>query len=302
MASSQDLIPILDIRDDLVFLKDGSVSLVMVTSAVNFSLLFETEQVSIIDSFAGMLNSLSFPIQIVIRSKKMDVTSYLEVIDKAYEKQANPLLKKMTMYYRKFAESTIKENNVLDKQFYVVVKAIPIEMGLLTSSPAEKTKRGATLLNPRRDHVIRQLSRLGLKVKQLTTPELVKLFYDIYNPEEYSIPIAAPSGPLTPQPVPVKTVPPATPLVQKQQPQIRRYPYAQSQTPPQPTMPVVAPAPNVMPPTPTPTSPFITPVIKKTVPPPVKLTRAPATPYFQPTISPLTPPFVVEELNDELPA
>jgi len=182
MTTSQQFIPIQDVNKDLVFQKDGSVAIIISISAVNFALLFETEQISIIDSFAGMLNSLSFPIQIVIYSKIMDVSSYLHTIDNALSKQTNPALRKMTLNYRGFVEKSIKDNNVLDKKFYICIKLTSLELGLLPSNTEEKTKKVATLLEPRRDHLIRQLERLGLKAKQLTTEEIIKLFYEIYNP------------------------------------------------------------------------------------------------------------------------
>ncbi len=183
MKSTQQFLPIEDIHDNLIFLKDGSVSMIITTSAVNFALLFETEQISIIEAFAGTLNSLSFPIQIVIRSKRLDVSSYLTNLDQAVNKQTNPLLHEMTKRYSKFVESLIKENDVLDKQFYVCVHVSSIELGgVFGRSKEDKTKKALTILNPRRDHILRQLSRIGLKVKQLETAEIVRLFYDIYNP------------------------------------------------------------------------------------------------------------------------
>lgn len=181
MTATQDFIPIKDIKDDLVFLKDGTVNLVLTTSAVNFGLLFETEQISIIESFAGLLNSLSFPIQIVILSNRLDVSSYLRTLNQAITLQTNPKLKELTHHYLKFVESIIKEKNVLDKKFYISLSVSPVELGIL-SKGGEKSKKAGTVLAPRKDHLIRQLARLGLKAKQLTTLELVKLFHDIYNP------------------------------------------------------------------------------------------------------------------------
>lgn len=182
MTATQNFIPIKEIKDNLVFLNDGTVNLCLLTSAVNFGLLFETEQISIIESFAGLLNSLSFPIQIVILSKRLDVSSYLKTLDQALTSQTNPKLRVLSSHYRQFIESIIKEKNVLDKQFYVCLSVNPVEIGILSKSSGDKSKKAATILAPRRDHLIRQLARLGLKTKQLTTPELVKLFHDIYNP------------------------------------------------------------------------------------------------------------------------
>lgn len=190
MPSSQKFIPIEKIEDNLVYLDNGSVCMVISTSAVNFALLFETEQYSIIESFAGLLNSLSFPIQIVVRSKRLDVSSYLSTLDKALKKQSNPLLSEMTEKYKKYVESLIKENNVLDKKFYVVLNVNMLELGILSKNSENRTKKALTMLNPRKDHIIRQLSRIGLKAKQLNTMELVELFYDIYNPSYSSTEIA----------------------------------------------------------------------------------------------------------------
>lgn len=199
MTNSQQFIPVESVIQDYIFLKDGAVGLLLSVSAVNFALLFETEQISIIDSFAGMINSLSFPIQIIIYSKVMDVSSYLHTVDKALAKQTNPLLKKMTLGYRSFVEKSIKDNNVLDKQFYICIKVTPIEIGLLPTNQDEKIRKVTTLLTPKRDHLMRQLNRLGLKAKQLTSEEIIKLFYDIYNPPiNISIPeIVTPAQPTT---------------------------------------------------------------------------------------------------------
>ncbi|MBI4037110.1 hypothetical protein HY385_01660, partial [Candidatus Daviesbacteria bacterium] len=179
----------------LIFLKNGSVTMVVATSAVNFGLLFETEQISLIDSFAGLLNSLSFPIQIIIHSKRLDVSSYLNNLDQAYLKQTNPKLKQLITSYRQFVASVIKANNVLDKQFYVCLTVTPIELGVLPKNDAEKSKKANTVLIPRRDHLLGQLARLGLKTKQLTTVELVKLLYNIYNPPNSNLTVQAPAQP-----------------------------------------------------------------------------------------------------------
>jgi hypothetical protein len=183
MSTTQQNLPIEDIRDNLVFLKSGGVVQVIETTAVNFGLLFETEQVGIIDSFAGLLNSLSFPIQIVVRSQKLDVSSYLGVIDKALVGQTNPLIKNLGLKYRQFVAELIKENEVLDKRFYVVLSAAALEMGLGNKSIEDRTQKATTLLKPRVDHITRQLARIGLKAKIMNNTELIKLFYDFYNSE-----------------------------------------------------------------------------------------------------------------------
>lgn len=180
MASTADFLPIQDIKDNLALLKNGDIALVLETSAVNFGLLSANEQLAIISSFAGLLNSLNFSIQIVIRSKRLDISDYLKVLDSAYQRQTNPLLANMMIRYRKFIETIVRENEVLDKQFFVVISISYYELGL-TKSKEPDMKAAMSLLLPRRDHIIRQLSGIGLKSNQLNTKQLIQLFYDIYN-------------------------------------------------------------------------------------------------------------------------
>lgn len=206
MTSSQHFIPIKAIQDNLVFLKNGDICLVISTSAVNFGLLFETEQISIIESFAGLLNSLSFPIQIIIQSHRLDVSSYLGKLDTASMHQSNPLLKEMTGRFREYIEGIIKEKDVLDKKFYIAVSIGAIEQGIGFKNTTEQSKKAAALLAPRRDHLLRQLTRLGLSAKQLSSAELVVLFYTIFNPPENGVSIKA-----QPQPVVVSPAPPPPP-------------------------------------------------------------------------------------------
>lgn len=182
MNTTQQHLPISAIADDLVFLKNGGAALILQVSAVNFGLLSEREQVAIISAFAQMLNSLSFSIQVVVMSERLNITSYLSLLDKAEKMQNNPLLSKMMASYRLFIQNTIKENDVLDKKFFVVIPIYSLELGL-THSKEDLQQKIKTILYPRRDQVGRQLSRVGLKSQQLTTDRLIELFFDIYNGE-----------------------------------------------------------------------------------------------------------------------
>lgn len=229
MASTQDFLPIQDIHDDIVTLKDGSMAIVLQTSAVNFDLLSETEQLAIIGTFAAMLNSLSFSIQIVIRSKRLDISSYLNLLRDAEGKQKNPLLQLMMQHYRQFVTNIIRDNEVLDKQFYVVVAVSYLEVGVVKN--VEKNfQKALTILLPRRDHIMRQLGRIGLKTTQLDTERLIKLFYDFYNDSFKSSfgginPEAAPKIPVQntepPSPKP-PAPPPAAPQAAAQPVQVQR--------------------------------------------------------------------------------
>ena len=154
--------------------------MVLSVSAVNFGLLSDREQIAIIFAFAQMLNSLSFSIQIVIYSERLNISSYLNLLDKAEQAQVNPLLSRMIGNYKQFIQATIKENDVLDKKFFVVIPLSPLELGL-TASKENLEQKIATVLLPRRDQVVRQLSRVGLKATQVTRRKLIEVFYDMYN-------------------------------------------------------------------------------------------------------------------------
>lgn len=182
-SRTQDFVPVQEVQNGMVVSKNGSVAMIIQTSAVNFDLLSENEQMAIIGSFAGLLNSLSFSIQIVIRSKKLDISSYLEKLVKAESEQTSPLLKKLMQNYRSFVSSVIRENEVLDKQFYVVISITSLEVGIINSGSNKELflQKALTTLTPRRDHIMRQLGRIGLKASQLDDEKLVKLFYDWYN-------------------------------------------------------------------------------------------------------------------------
>lgn len=180
VGSTQDHLPFREIRDNVIILKDGSIVAVIQTSAVNFDLLSEVEQLAIISSFAGLLNSLTFSIQIVIRSKRLDISQYVNSIKELEKNQSNELLKKMTESYRVFVENLIHDNEVLDKQFYVVVMVSYLELGII-SNIDKNFKKALSILGPRVDHIIKQLARIGLKANQMESEKLIHLFYDIYN-------------------------------------------------------------------------------------------------------------------------
>ncbi|OGD92012.1 hypothetical protein A3E14_01255 [Candidatus Curtissbacteria bacterium RIFCSPHIGHO2_12_FULL_41_13] len=190
-ASTQEHLDIEDITDDLVIMKTGWVTLVMTTTAINFDILSEAEQDATIYAYGALLNSLSFPLEILIRSKKADITSYFQSLTEAERKQTNPDLKRQIQKYQDFIQSTVQQKTVLDKKFYLIIKFSPLELGFkgVKGAKPTKAKSKASLISdakiallPKRDHLIKQMSRLGLNARQLTTQELIELFYDIYNP------------------------------------------------------------------------------------------------------------------------
>ena len=191
-STTQDHLDIEDVQSDLVLLKDGSVAMILQTSSVNFGLLSEEEQDATIYSYAALLNSLTFPIKLLIRSQRKDVTNYVHLLADQEQKQTNLLLKQQIKSYRQFVEKIVKEGNVLDKKFYVVIPFSSLELGLAAVKKSQKTlpyskdyiiKKALTSLKPKRDHLTRQFARLGLKITQLKTEEIIKLFYITYNPD-----------------------------------------------------------------------------------------------------------------------
>lgn len=247
MSATQDFLPVEDIRDDVVVMKDGSMAIVLQTSAVNFDLLSETEQLAIIGSFAALLNSLSFSIQIVIRSKRLDISNYIHLLKDAEAVQKNPLLQAMMQHYRQFVTNIIRNNEVLDKQFFVVISVSYLELGVV-KDVNKNFEKGLTLLSPRRDHIMRQLGRIGLKTTQLNTDKLIALFYDYYNDTFKSSfkPAAASSKTTAPSPTPPAVAP--QPVKPSQAPTITQMAPAPQPAPVQPVpQPIANPAPQTQP-------------------------------------------------------
>jgi len=196
-ASTQEHLEIEDIKDSIVILKDGGACLIISVTSINYDLLSEKEQEAIIYAYAGLLNSLNFSIQIVIRSQLKDVSSYINFLNELVEKETRPLIKEQITKYAKFVAEIVKKNNVLDKKFYIVVPMSSLEIGatkafVATFSPGKRKlpfdkayilEKAKINLYPKRDHILRLLGRLGLKGKQLETKELIKLFFEIYNPQ-----------------------------------------------------------------------------------------------------------------------
>ncbi len=195
-ATTQEHVDIEDIIDDIVILKDGSGCLLLQASSINFDLLSEIEQEATIYAYAAILNSLTYPIQILIHSERKDISEYLRLIKMYEDRQSSKILKDQIRKYRRFVEETVERNNVLDKKYYLVIPFTNIELGApkafistfsgSKSLPFDKKyiiEQAKNHLLPKRDHLLRQFGRLGIRLRQLTTPELIELFYRIYNPE-----------------------------------------------------------------------------------------------------------------------
>lgn len=199
-STTQKFLDIYDITNNLVILKDGTTSLVITVDAMNFGLLAEEEQDSIMYAYAGLLNSLNYPIQIIIKSQTKDVTGYLSLLKEQEDAAVNHVQRQRIMKYREFVSNLIRERNVLDKKFYVTIPAKPLELGLVPISnvvpgqsqtdisTVDKTmiiEKAKSILEPKRDHLIAQFARIGLYSRQLETQEIIQMFYQSYNPEAF---------------------------------------------------------------------------------------------------------------------
>jgi len=185
-SSTQNFTEIEYIKDDILILKDYSASVVINVGTTNFGLLSQEEQNAMIYSYASLLNSLSFPIQILILSKKMDISSYLDYLDQKIRKQDDQIYLDRLNKYTEFIKNITKKNTILEKKFYFTIPFSPLEMGIdLTKGKINKDYvfvRAKTSLYPKKDHLLRLLKKAGLNSRVVYEQELTELFYNLYNP------------------------------------------------------------------------------------------------------------------------
>lgn len=195
IPSTQDHLDIEDIRDNIAVLKNGTAVAILQTTSLNFDLLSESEQDAMIFAFASLLNSLTYPMQIFIRSKRLDISGYITQLEKAKEATTNQNLVAQINKYESFVKNLVSKNQVLDKRFYVVIPDFGIQIpqpgnlsGIFHRRPEGMSKwnifeRAKTGLQQKTDHLEKLLGQIGIRAVRLDTKELVELFYDIYNPE-----------------------------------------------------------------------------------------------------------------------
>lgn len=199
-AATQLHLRIAEIRDDSLVLKNGGLRSVLKVSSMNFNLKSEAEQNAIIYSYQSFLNTLEFPIQIVVRSRKLDLDLYIEKLRDIAQKQTNALLQKQTHEYIDYIQRLIEYADIMEKEFYVVIPTDPprsvkqnfIEKFWNRMHPADSiasiTRRHQEFeqlkktLTQRVTVIATGLENCGLKVEPLKTPDLINLFYQIYNP------------------------------------------------------------------------------------------------------------------------
>ena len=187
--TTQEFIDVLDIIDDVVLLRNGSACIAIEVQATNFALLSPEEQDVKILSYASLLNSLSFPIQIVIRSKKLNVSNYLALLEKEKLTAKNELLANQIGLYKDFVEELVKVNTILDKKFYIIISYSSLEKGISGASQQVGVSSSQDLfligakasLHSKAESLHTQIRRLNLKAETLGKEKLIKLFYEIFN-------------------------------------------------------------------------------------------------------------------------
>lgn len=196
-SSTQSNILLAGIKDGIAIMKGNQYRLILEVSAVNFDLKSEQEQNTLVFQYQSFLNSLHFPIQIVVQSKKLDLSTYLKKIGELAGKQNNELIKVQTEDYIDFVGQLINMANIMKKRFYVVVGYQPISanVGLFDKIfPKSRDSNKIRIseddftsyskeLRQRAQTVAQGLGSMGLHCRQLTTQEVIEMMYEIYNPD-----------------------------------------------------------------------------------------------------------------------
>lgn len=196
--STQSSLLINEIKDGVVILRDGSLRAVVLASAINFDLMSEQERNGVEFAFQGFLNSLHFPIQILVKSQKIDIDAYIEKLQQLRANQDNELLGLLMDDYILNIQGLVEETNIMRKQFYVVVPFFPSFAksdnivsglaGLFKPSPvvtisSKDYDSYRTELQQRVQLVTNGLNQIGVRAIPLNTQELVELYYASYNPD-----------------------------------------------------------------------------------------------------------------------
>jgi hypothetical protein len=200
--ATQEFVDIEKIREGVIILKNGGLRAVLMCSSRNLELESIDSQNAIINAYADFLNSFDWPLQIVIHSRKLDIKPYLATLEEKLKVQENELLKIQTAEYIDFVRSFVTLSDIMIKRFYTVVPFDPVEsktegpfekISSLIKAPSkksqelpeEKFQEYRNQLFQRVEHIILALAHVGIKAVGLQTEELIELFYNLYNPEEY---------------------------------------------------------------------------------------------------------------------
>ena len=198
--ASQDFVPVREVRDGIIILKDGSMRSVLMASSLNFALKSEDEQNAFIMQFQSFFNSLDFPIQIHIESRGLDIRPYIDTLEDAYKNTIDELMRIQIREYIEFIKNFVEGANIMTKHFFVIVPYSPaiinVKKGFMANLPfggksststADKDKsfeESVSQMDQRIAVVQQGLIRSGVRTVQLDTEEVIELLYKIYNPGE----------------------------------------------------------------------------------------------------------------------
>lgn len=198
-ADTHSLVDIADIKDGVIISKTGKLCQILSVSTINYDLKSEEEQSAVIFQYQNFLNSLEFPIQIVMQSRKLDLTSYLKLLEARISQESNPLLKLQIAEYVDFVNKLISLVNIMDKEFYIIIPFSPPPSGAKgvvkdfipgINLPSKKPSKKMVVkvesykqeLQQRVDVISSGLASIGLHCQPLDNKAAIKLFYNTYNP------------------------------------------------------------------------------------------------------------------------
>ena len=199
-GATQRYLDISEIKDDVVIMKDGSLRAVLICSSINFALKSEDEQNALISAYVGFLNSIDFPLQVVINSRRLNIEDYLERLKTVEREQKNDLLRIQIADYRSFVSELVDLGQIMSKRFYVVVPYSPLSnkrKGFFSRmsealSPAlsvklreERFQDKKKDLSLRLNHVVSGLASMSVQAVPLDSQGLIELYYNAYNPDIY---------------------------------------------------------------------------------------------------------------------
>jgi len=200
-TSAQQFLDIENIHEDVVTLKGGALRVVLMCSAMNFALKSSDEQDAIIYQYQNFLNSLDFPLQFVIHSRRFNIAPYLETLKQRMKEEDNELMKIQMNEYTEFIKTFVEMTNIMSKTFYAVVPFTPpaietrgLIQGVISSVKFWEARSQDSIgsfeerknqLWQRVDAVVTGLQRIGVRSTPLNTEELIELFYGLYNPTEF---------------------------------------------------------------------------------------------------------------------
>ncbi len=200
-GATQQFVPVREIRNGVIILKDGGYRGVLICSSVNFALKAANEQQAIISGFQNFLNTIDFSVQIVINSRKMDLRPYLALLDQKMPEQKTELLRIQLREYQEFIRSFADQANIMTKSFYIVVPYSPhldashAASSLFASKKQNELAGDASFeetraqLEQRMALVVGGLEGTGVRAVPLGTEEVIELLYRSFNPGELENPI-----------------------------------------------------------------------------------------------------------------